>query len=62
MASVISANPPPDVAHIVRHPACAAPMIMFDAAISSSTCRTMMPTSRAFFAIQCNTPVAGLIG
>ena len=30
--------------------------------ISSSTCRTMMPSSRAFFAIQCSTPVAGLIG
>ena len=46
-ASVISAKPPPDVAHMARQPAWAAPMVMFATPISSSTCRTMMPSSRA---------------
>ena len=61
-ASVISAKPPPEVAHIARHPVCAAPMVMLATAISSSAWRTMMPSSRAFLAIQCSTPVEGLIG
>ena len=33
-----------------------------DDAISSSTWRTMMPSCRAWRAIQCSTPVDGLIG
>ena len=61
-ASVISAKPPPEVAHIARQPVCAAPMTMFITPISSSTCRTMMPSWRACAAIQCSTPVDGLIG
>ena len=35
-ASVISAKPPPEVAHIARAPTWAAPMIMLATAISSS--------------------------
>src|SRR2546425_1208016 len=60
--SLISAKPPPDVAHIARTPPCAAPMAILITPISSSTCRTMMPALRACAAIQCNTPVEGLIG
>ena len=61
-ASVISANPPPEVAHMARTPVCAAPIAMLATPISSSTCRTMIPSSRAFLAIQWSTPVEGLIG
>ena len=62
IASVISAKPPPRVAHIARQPACAAPMTMFITPISSSTCRTMMPSCRACAAIHISTPVDGLMG
>ena len=61
-ASDIRANPPPEVAAMARAPTCDAPMTMFATPISSSTCRTMMPRSRAFCAIQCSTPVEGLMG
>ena len=62
IASVIRAKPPPDVAHMARHPTWAAPMTMLATVISSSAWRTMIPRSRAFLAIQCRTPVDGLIG
>ena len=52
MASVISANPPPEVAHILRQPAWAAPMAIFATPISSSIFLTIIPSSRAFLAIQ----------
>ena len=39
-----------------------APIAMFMTPISSSTWRTMMPALRACAAIQCRTPVAGLMG
>ena len=60
--SLISAKPPPEVAHMARTPACAAPIAMLTTPISSSTCRTMMPALRAWAAIQWSTPVEGLIG
>ena len=60
--SVISAKPPPEVAHMARAPVCAAPMAILMTPISSSTCRTMIPALRACAAIQCSTPVEGLIG
>ena len=62
MASDIKAKPPPLVAHIARQPVWAAPMTMFITPISSSTCRTMMPSWRAWAAIHISTPVDGLIG
>ena len=62
MASVMRAKPPPEVAHMVRAPVWAAPTAMLATPISSSTWRTMMPSSRAFLAIQWSTPVEGLIG
>ena len=62
IASVISANPPPEVAHIARTPVWAAPIAMLMTPISSSTCRTIMFAARACGAIQWRTPVAGLIG
>ena len=58
----MSAKPPPEVAHMARHPACAAPMAMLITPISSSTWRTMMPALRACAAIQWSTPVDGLMG
>ena len=61
-ASVINAKPPPEVAHIARHPAWAAPIAMLMTPISSSTWRTMMPNCRACRAIQWSTPEDGLIG
>jgi hypothetical protein len=62
MASVIRAKPPPEVAHMVRTPVCAAPITMLATPISSSTWRTMMPRLRALAAYQCSTPVDGLMG
>ena len=62
IASVMSAKPPPEVAHMARTPVWAAPMTMFATAISSSTWRTMMPRLRALLAIQWSTPVDGLMG
>ena len=56
------ANPPPEVAHMARTPACAAPMVMLTTPISSSTWRTMMPALRPFAANQWRTPVEGLMG
>ncbi len=44
--SVIRAKPPPEVAHMARTPAWAAPMAMLMTPISSSTWRTMMPALR----------------
>jgi hypothetical protein len=61
-ASVMSAKPPPEVAHMARQPVCAAPIAMLMTPISSSTCRTMMPSFRAWPAIHIKMPVAGLIG
>ena len=40
IASVISANPPPEVAHIARTPMWLAPIHMLTTEISSSPCRT----------------------
>ena len=60
--SVISAKPPPEVAHMERTPPCAAPIAILMTPISSSTWRTMMPALRPCAAIQCSTPVEGLIG
>ena len=60
--SLINAKPPPEVAHMDRTPAWAAPIVIFTTPISSSTCRTMMPALRAWAAIQCRTPVEGLMG
>ena len=62
VGAVSRANPPPEVAQRDRVPACAAPTTMLATPISSSTCRTMIPRFRALLAIQCSTPVAGLIG
>ncbi len=61
-ASVMRAKPPPEVAHIARAPVWAAPIAMLMTPISSSTCRTMMPSWRACRDIQCSTPDAGLMG
>ncbi len=61
-ASLIRAKPPPEVAHMARQPAWAAPMAMLITPISSSTWRTMMPSWRACRAIQCSTPDDGLMG
>ena len=41
-ASLISANPPPEVAHIARTPMWLAPIHILTTEISSSTCRTQM--------------------
>src|SRR5205807_2877963 len=60
--SLIRAKPPPEVAHIERTPAWAAPIAILTTPISSSTCLTMMPAFRACAAIQWRTPVEGLIG
>ena len=62
MASVIRAKPPPEVAHMARQPAWAAPMTMLATLISSSAWRTMMPRLLALAAIQWRTPVDGLMG
>ena len=62
IASVISANPPPEVAHIARTPMWLAPMHMPTTEISSSTCRTQMPSRWAWFANHSRMWVAGLIG
>ena len=62
IASVINAQPPPEAAHMDRQPTWAAPIAILATAISSSTCRTIMPSSRALLAIQWRTPVEGLIG
>ena len=58
----MSAKPPPEVAHMARTPAWAAPMAMLMTPISSSTWRTMMPALRPCAANQCSTPVEGLMG
>ena len=47
---------------MARTPAWAAPIAILMTPISSSTCRTMMPALRAWAAIQCSTPVEGLMG
>ena len=62
IASVISANPPPEVAHMLRTPMWPAPIAMLMTEISSSTCRTQMFRRWACWANHSRMWVAGLIG
>jgi hypothetical protein len=61
-ASVISANPPPEVETRERAPAYDAPMAMFSAAISSSACSNTRPREGPSLANTAKTLVPGVIG
>ena len=62
MASVISAKPPPEVAHMARTPAWPAPIARFTTASSSSACLTSTPSFSLCAASQCRMKEAGLMG
>ena len=62
MASVMSAKPPPEVAHMDRTPACPAPMARLTTASSSSACLTSTPTCSLCAASQWRMKEAGLMG